>query len=590
MVTHRNPAGRVEAVIDPAGNTTRFGYDSTTGRKTSECDARGKCSYFAYGSHGEVLRIWGQTSYPIEHVYDAYGRHVAMRSFRQQLGWQSPAWPNASDAIADESRWVYEEATGLMVAKVDAANRGPSYVYAPGGRVARRTWPRTRPDGLPLATRYTYDQQTAELVAVDYNDETPDVLYRYDRLGRRKAVTDGAGVRAYTYDPRSLAVVSEAGSGETSSSLVMSYSTSGVKGRLVGIKAGDQYAVGYGYDEFGRMETLNWAVDGVDDQATYAYLPNSDLLSGLTTASGLETSYSYASTRDLKMRVSNRFDGNVVSQYEYEYDAVGRRTSVKNASNAFAQPAFSRWGYDDRSQLAKSERFLATNLDDESNVVGSEFRAYEYDDSGNRTSATAESSQTNYVSDSLNQYESVGVFTPSYDYDGNLVDDGAKAFQFNAENQLVEVVVPGVSRTTYFYDFMGRRVKKVVEILDGSASDYSIRSVYSGWNKIREITKVGSTTTSKSFVWGLDIAQNREGGGGVGALVAATDGSGMEVLPGYDGSGNVTELIDASSGNSVAHYEYDAFGNTLSLHGTRAGDNAYRFSSKEYDSESGLYY
>ena len=59
----------------------------------------------------------------------------------------------------------------------------------------------------------------------------------------------------------------------------------------------------------------------------------------------------------------------------------------------------------------------------------------------------------------------------------------------------------------------------------------------------------------------------------------------------FDGLGSVTGLTDIG-GNLVATYKYDAFGNILSETGdtTLNSINPYRFTSRVYDKESGLYY
>ncbi|MEI6056685.1 MAG: RHS repeat-associated core domain-containing protein [Lentisphaerota bacterium] len=55
----------------------------------------------------------------------------------------------------------------------------------------------------------------------------------------------------------------------------------------------------------------------------------------------------------------------------------------------------------------------------------------------------------------------------------------------------------------------------------------------------------------------------------------------------YDGSGNVVALTNAT-GKVVQTYSYDAYGNLLAK--TGSSPNSYMFSTKEYDSKSGLYY
>lgn len=56
-----------------------------------------------------------------------------------------------------------------------------------------------------------------------------------------------------------------------------------------------------------------------------------------------------------------------------------------------------------------------------------------------------------------------------------------------------------------------------------------------------------------------------------------------------DGNANVTMLIYANQ-IVAAKYLYDSFGNTLSLSGPLANLNVYRFASKEWNANAGLYY
>ena len=85
-----------------------------------------------------------------------------------------------------------------------------------------------------------------------------------------------------------------------------------------------------------------------------------------------------------------------------------------------------------------------------------------------------------------------------------------------------------------------------------------------------------------------------EGAGGIGGMLARSSGySGGNWSTHYfyhaDGNGNITYLVDASQA-LAASYRYDAFGNTLSSSGSQASANVYRFSSKEANADSGMYY
>ena len=108
---------------------------------------------------------------------------------------------------------------------------------------------------------------------------------------------------------------------------------------------------------------------------------------------------------------------------------------------------------------------------------------------------------------------------------------------------------------------------------------YSI--VYSGWNPVVErVQSSGGTTATVRYVWGKDLSGTLQGAGGVG---------GAWYFPAYDANGNITQYVDAD-GHVVASYAYDAFGNTVTESGAMAGTFPFRFSTKYYDSESGLYY
>jgi RHS repeat-associated protein len=50
------------------------------------------------------------------------------------------------------------------------------------------------------------------------------------------------------------------------------------------------------------------------------------------------------------------------------------------------------------------------------------------------------------------------------------------------------------------------------------------------------------------------------------------------------------QLYDGDSGEIVGQYEYDPYGNTIKAEGQAARENKIRFSTKEYDSSTGLYY
>jgi RHS repeat-associated protein len=103
-----------------------------------------------------------------------------------------------------------------------------------------------------------------------------------------------------------------------------------------------------------------------------------------------------------------------------------------------------------------------------------------------------------------------------------------------------------------------------------------------------------------TYTRGVDLSGSLQGAGGIGGLLARTDMGRLTVndplASAYyhaDGNGNITALVtDLMDTNQVlvAKYLYDSYGNLLAESGPLASANKYRFSSKEWDSQAGLYY
>jgi RHS repeat-associated protein len=90
---------------------------------------------------------------------------------------------------------------------------------------------------------------------------------------------------------------------------------------------------------------------------------------------------------------------------------------------------------------------------------------------------------------------------------------------------------------------------------------------------------------------------NCDDDGGIGGLLALEKTTGTNAGSYwylYDGNGNVMQLLDASTLDVAAVYEYDAYGNTLVAEDWDfsgiVDDNPFRFSTKWLDTETGLAY
>jgi RHS repeat-associated protein len=96
-------------------------------------------------------------------------------------------------------------------------------------------------------------------------------------------------------------------------------------------------------------------------------------------------------------------------------------------------------------------------------------------------------------------------------------------------------------------------------------------------------------TPKVSYTRGRDLSGSLQGAGGIGGLLARTDNSAStHAYYHADGNGNITCLIDTNQAVAAA-YLYDPYGKILNQSGPLADANLYRFSSKEFHVNSGMY-
>jgi RHS repeat-associated protein len=205
------------------------------------------------------------------------------------------------------------------------------------------------------------------------------------------------------------------------------------------------------------------------------------------------------------------------------------------------------------------------------------------------------SPQTFTVND-RNQATSVAGQTHTCDANGNLTSGGGRSFSYNAENQLVSVSGGTSYRHDFVYDGLGRLRRRIDSYWNGSGwtAAAEMRYIYDGRRVIQE--RLGSNDPSVTYTRGLDLSGSLEGAGGIGGMLARSHGYSSSTgswsthhFYHADAGGNITALVDASQFIS-ATYRYDSFGNLLSSSGGMAASNRYRFSSKHWWGNPGLYY
>ena len=330
-------------------------------------------------------------------------------------------------------------------------------------------------------------------------------------------------------------------------------------------------------------------------------------------------------------------DGTAVAgqQFEYGFDDIGNRTGTKaggDQSGAGLRPATYSANtlnqYTSRTVPGAVDILGIANAGGTVTVNGKgAYRRNEYfhnalaiDNSAAAVwqsvtvAATGATPQTGHVYLPKTPEDFDDAATPEvnegYDADGNQVRDGRWRYSWDAENRLIAMesqsAVPDAARMRleFAYDYRGRRIGKKVFVWNNATLNYQLsiihRYLYDGWNLIAILDSPSSIL--QSFLWGLDLSgqtpllggtgSGLQGAGGVGGLLAIRPAKGNPLFVAYDGNGNVTGLIDATTGATTARYEYGPFGELIRASGigTTAKDNPFRFSTKYQDDESDLIY
>jgi RHS repeat-associated protein len=356
-------------------------------------------------------------------------------------------------------------------------------------------------------------------------------------------------------------------------------------GRYKGFNIGAEYSVSYGFDSLGRFSNLTNDPNGTNETFTYSYLPNSNLISGISYPNNISVTKSYESNRDLVTSIENSVTSvpSVVSKYDYLNDVLGRRMSVGKSGAAFTLADTIAYGYNDKSEVTSA---VAT-----SNTLYN--YGFNFDPIGNRQSSVSSESgtpvSTSYTSNSLNQYTVINhgnPVNPVYDFDGNAVvcplSSGVWSLTWDAENRLISAT-NGTNLLEFKYDYQGRRVEK--KVFTGSPGFWILTSdslfVYDGFLQIEQLNALDSNSIEKKRVW--------EPGGN--RLLSETNYelSAMTYYAFSDANKNITDYVD-SLGILQAHYEFSPFGKITVASGVMPDAFDFRFSSEYFDDETGLVY
>lgn len=528
----------VNTYKDGGGATTSLSWDSNN-NLTAKTAPTGSQSSVTYGDPAHpnyATTTKDEQGNSISYTYDANGNVTSMTDGlatqnRTTFAYNSNGTRSSmTDALGNITSYSYDVYGNLTGVTHPAPLGGDSKTYDALSRVTKEI------DGKGQSTTLTYDALD-RLTSLTYADNST-ITYTYDADGNMTSVVDNTGTTTFAFDGLNRMTKKTLPNGST-----MSYGYDAVGNVVSAVDAGG--AVTYAYDAANRLTSLtepnglktNFGYDADYNRTSTAY-PN-----------GVTMSETYDSARRLASITAKNAAGTTLTSFTYSYTnpATGQDTALRFSSTDASSNKTS-YSYDALNRLTEAKT---------TNGVGSPVSDYQYvyDGNGNRTSQTVNGSTTTYTYNGANELTATGY---SYDSNGNQTSRGdGMAFVYNAKDQTGSITPPSSS---------------------------AISMTYTGQGQAQRVT-AGSSTYAYSILGLSSEGQTFYTRDNAGLLTEERTSSGNYYYL-FDGLDSVVGLTDAS-GNLVATYSYDPYGQVASSTGTVT--NPWRFAAAYLDTATGLY-
>ena len=517
---------RLIATIDANGNTTAGEYDDLE-RLFRVTRADGSIERFRFDADDNIIERTDSNGLRILYTVDALKRRTAVDLDAGQL---DPSFPYPADAETFE-RHVYD-GLGRLVRQVSNAcsvdAKFDSLGRAYEDQVAFTT-PFPAPAGL-LTLRRDFD-----LLSNRTDLQHPSgrsLRYEYDALNRVRLITNVSNGTGYP------------GSG----ALAAQYSVAGFQYRGLRLARA----------AFGNNAVSEWAYDGAGRIVSIRH-----------------------QAANLDVEIQQLFDGAGNRRYEAEYPAAGaenarrfafdslhhvtvdRRTSIARVNPVPLEPPPAPLPPSALTGQRMIDLAIGTLETDAVNFT------YRYDDLGNRLEERRPGrAPVVLIPNALNQIASMDGTLMRFDLNGNLIDDGERAYQYNYRNQLTEARLKSTNSelARLVYDATGR----LAAIREGAQTLHFIND---GLNVVEEYTAAG---VARQYVYPGGIDRRCQ-------IVAA----GREWWFHCDVLGSTRWLSD-SLGQVAANaaFAYDAFGNATA---GISHENQYLFAGRRLLRPAGIY-
>jgi RHS repeat-associated protein len=540
--------GAVCSTTDPLGDVTTSTFDALGRMLTKTEPVHGgttATTTWAYDENGKLTELVDDNGKRTHYDYNALNYLTTTT-----CDYVAPASPNPTTTVTT----FVPDANGNLYQWTD-----------PNGTVVTQTF-----DDLDRLTA-----RSASLGSGVGGDTSES--FAYDSLNRMTQAADNDSTVDYAFDSLSR-VLSEAQTygGDTKTT---TYGTWNAEGGLERLNYAGGFSAHRSYDDIDRLTSIT---DGTNPVASFDLFGAGGRLKTTTLGNTTHTEYAYDGYRR-PTSIYHETNLNVTfAGFEYDYD--------KN-DNPLYEARTHKSGHGDVYSYDKLNRLTSVLLDcvapaaeiaspgSQSYATKSDFtmdgvfNILQHDSTPYGGSPTT----TTFAVNALNEYTTAGGASPTYDANGNLLDDGTHTYVYDFHNHLIEAKTGGVTIGTYKYDAVerGRRIRRV-------ANSTTTRYVYAGEQSIEEYD--GSNALVASFVFGDKVDQ----------VVMMKSGSNRYYYH-QQLVGSVTQVTDGSQ-SVVESYEYGPYGETTikdaggaTISATAIG-NRYGFTGRQYDEETGLYY
>ena len=395
----------------------------------------------------------------------------------------------------------------------------------------------------------------------DYDYDTTGRLVRQVKTDISKTDAENKFVSAYEYDYDLNNNVTKLASKNSDSSIVHSFT-------------------------YGKDNLLTEYSSDVSSKVTYSYDGlNRQTKSSVALKTPLDMSYTYYDSNRGENFTTTKIKEETIAKdtYKYEYDTNGNITDIYKKVNNDWQRLY-LYEYDEFNQLITSCDYINQK----------QYR-YDYDEAGNILTETVsrigahgqlyDSRVNTYGYDDSNWGDKLTSYNGeaiTYDEIGNPLSyrDGMTMSWLNGRK--LTTLQYGNDSISYKYDSNGVRTSKTV-----NGVEYTYE--YLGGQLMHE------TRGTKTF----DYCYDANGQLYAVSYKANSSTNAVTYYFAHNWRGDITSIYDGN-GNVVAKYEYDVWGNVLTVTNSNNSEitdpnhianlNPFRYRSYYYDSESGLYY